>query len=1019
MKRKYDFKFILWSSILIMSSLGFAQQTSSIHGSVIDSNGEALPGVVITIESENMQGSRSATTTTNGEFLFRLLVPGEYTVTGTMPGMQTNKTTIRLGLGQTSKPYLTLQPEATSEELVVTATVNPVLDTTDVVANFDAKFVDNIASGRSIRSRALLAPGTTQSGVNGSVSISGAQTFENAYLLDGGNIAADNVRGSASFIVIPDAIQETSISSASVSAEFGQFTGGLVNSITKSGGNSFSGVLRSSMFNDDWVGTTPLEDQAGTVHVDEVVRTDSISLGGPIMKDRIWFHLSASRLRSAQPGQLIASVPLTDAEALDLGLPTGQTGPGVRNVQSSRDNDKINFKLTGKIAEGHELVMSYADETDNSTNNTSRGPLGVQGALTNNVPEEALSVNYRGIITPSFTVEALYTEKKTTFEGSGSSSDSDLRLTGTVLRDRNFGGRYGSEPLKSPTDEHRDNDSIMVKASYFLTTNNAGSHDLVFGVQDQTNNRMGNNNQSVSGWEVWDTYPIWDSPGQLEPTAVYSGGTANTLPAQFIWWPIVNESIGSDFNTKSAFINDRWSFNNNFSFNLGVRYDKNDASAEDGKPVSSSDHISPRVAVEYDLRGDGKHKFTMSYADYVARLNDAGQQASTAGSPSYAVWYYYGPTTTSLAEVFTWIEQNNGGAANATADPYQNNFWQTAPFTNINTSPDPANVITTVDPNLESPNSQEIRVGYSTRFNRGFFKADIIQRDYGDFYATHLFQENADPSIFGITPAGTDRRLLTNDSENYERTYNAVQIQANYRVTDSFNLVGNYTWSQKIGNFIGETEGQAAVSAGSTTFYPEYNSFAARNPRGYLDGDQRHIGRIFALYDLSTRFGDFNFSATERFESGAAYSAAFTVNFRNDPNAWGLPSTSELSYASPGTTTTYFVDGKRGQFNGEDMTQTDLGVNYSLKLWKIEFFAELNLYNIFDEDAIVYPNNGWVNTTVSSTGTPFNLNTETPVEGVHYTFNPGFGTPLEGNGVTGDNAYQQPFTYTLDLGVRF
>ncbi len=1014
----------IWAGLLAFlilgaGSLAFAQQTSSIHGSVVDGNGDALPGVVITIESPNMQGSRSATTTANGEFLFRLLIPGDYTVTGTMPGMQTNKTIVGLGLGQTSKPRLTLQPEATSEELVVTASVDPVLDTTDVVANFDAKFVDSIASGRNIRDRALLAPGTTQSGVNGSVSISGAQTFENSYLLDGGSVNFDNVRGSASFIVIPDAIQETSISSASVSAEFGQFTGGLVNSITKSGGNSFSGVLRSALRNDDWVGTTPLEDETNVARADQIVRTDSVTFGGPIMKDRIWFHLSASRLRSSQPGQLIAGVPLTDAEAMDLGLPTGQTAPGVRAVDSSRDNDKINFKLTGKIAEGHELVVSYADETDNSLNDTSRGPLGINAALTNNVPEEALSINYRGIITPAFTVELLYTEKKATFEGSGASIDSDLRLTNTVLRDRNFGGRFGSEVLASPTDENRDNDSIQLKASYFLTTNNMGSHDFVFGIQDQTDARMGNNHQSASGWEFWDVYPIWGSAGQLEPTAVYGGGGPNTLPTQLIWWPIVNESIGSDFNTKSAFVNDRWSFNNNFSFNLGLRYDENKATAEDGKPVSNSDALSPRVAMEYDLRGDGKHRFTASYAEYVARLNDAGQQASTAGSPSYAVWYYYGPTTTNLADVFAWIGENNGGNANSTVDPFANDFWQTAPFTNINTSPDPANVITTVDPGLASPNSEEIRIGYSTRFNKGFLKADIIQRDYGDFYATHLFQESADPSIFGVTPAGTDRRLLTNDSSNYERTYNAVQIQGNYKVSDNFNLVGNYTWSQSIGNFIGETEGQAAVSGSSTTFYPEYNAFAARNPRGYLDGDQRHIGRIFAIYDLSTRFGDFNFSATERFESGAAYSAAFTVNFRSDPAAWGMPLRSDLSYASPGTTTTYFVDGKRGQYNGEDMTQTDLGVNYSLKLWKIELFAELNLFNVFDEDAAVYPNNGWTNTTVRSTGTPFDVFNETPVEGVHYTFDPGFGTPLEGNGVTGNSAYQRPFTYTLDLGIRF
>ncbi len=1017
MKRKTSCRFVLLV-FMAMGSMAWAQQTASIQGLVSDTNGDSLPGVVIVIESENMQGSRSATTTSSGDFLFRLLNPGAYTITATMPGMQTAKMNVALGLGQTSRPKLTLAPEATSEELVVTASVDPVLDTTDVVANFNPKFVDNIATLRNIRDRTLLAPGTTQSGVNGAVSISGAQTFENAFLLDGGNIASDNVRGAASFIVIPDAIQETSVSTASVTAEFGQFTGGLVNSITKSGGNSFSGVFRSALQNDDWTGTTPLEEANQLKHADDIVRTDSISIGGPIMKDRIWFHISGSRFRSQQPGQLIAGVPLTDAEAADVGLPGGQTAPGVRQIASSRDNDKINLKLTGKIFDGHELVFSYADETDESLGSTRRGPLGINAALDTINPEEHLSINYRGILTPSLTLEALYTEKKTTFGGAGGDINADLRFTETVLRDRNGGGRYFAEPLKGPDDEHRDNESVMIKGSYFISTENAGSHDIVVGVQDQTNRREANNAQSASGWEMWDTLPVWNSPDDLEPTPVFGGGGPNTLPTQLIWWPIVNQSQGSDFNTQSAFINDRWTFNNHFSFNLGARYDKSNASAEDGKAVANSDKISPRLAVEYDIHGDGRHRITASYANYVARLNDAGQQASTAGSPSYAVWYYYGSTTTSIEDVYRWIGENNGGDANSTVDPYLNDFWQTAVATSINLSPDPANIVTTVDPNLTSPGAQETRIGYSTSFNRGFFKADLISREYGDFYATHLFREDQGPE-FGVTPSGTDRRVLTNDDTNYQRDYTAVQMQAQFRVADNFNLAGNWTWSQNIGNFIGETEGQAAVSASSVTFYPEYNNFDARSPVGYLDGDQRHVGRIFAMYDVSTRFGDFNFSATQRYESGAAYSAAFTVNFRNQEEAYGLPARGSLGYATNQNTTTYFVDGKRGQFNGEDMTQTDLGVNYSLKLWKVEFFTQINLFNLFDESAAVYPNNGWIDTTVNATGVPFNLYTETPQEGVHYNFGPGFGQPLEGDPIAQNSAFQSPFSFRIDFGLRF
>lgn len=101
------------------------------------------------------------------------------------------------------------------------------------------------------------------------------------------------------------------------------------------------------------------------------------------------------------------------------------------------------------------------------------------------------------------------------------------------------------------------------------------------------------------------------------------------------------------------------------------------------------------------------------------------------------------------------------------------------------------------------------------------------------------------------------------------------------------------------------------------------------------------------------------------------------------------------------------------------MTQTDLGVNYSLNIKKLEFFIELNLYNLFNEHAAPYANNGWYNTNVNSLGVPFNVYMETPQEGVHYEFDPGFGTPVEGDGIFLNSAYQRPRTVTVDVGLRF
>ena len=93
---------------------------------------------------------------------------------------------------------------------------------------------------------------------------------------------------------IEDAIQETKISTASISAEYGRFNGGVANTITKSGGNQFSGSVRTTFTNDDWRALTPFEKGlTEDPRVSRVVPTYEATLGGPFFKDRLWFFGAA------------------------------------------------------------------------------------------------------------------------------------------------------------------------------------------------------------------------------------------------------------------------------------------------------------------------------------------------------------------------------------------------------------------------------------------------------------------------------------------------------------------------------------------------------------------------------------------------------------------------------------------------------------------------------------------------------------------------------------------------------
>ena len=222
--------------------------TGSIEGRV-SLSGTTVPGVLVTIESPALQGKRSVVTGINGDFVFRQLPPGSYTVHYSLSGAKPQQHAFVLSLGDTSRQDANLDVASATTEVVVSGSSIAADEEKAAVhgATFRAADVSTLPVARTLAAIASNTPGlTSRSTPNaGQLSISGGFAFDNKFLVNGVDIG-DNLFGSATNqLVIEEAVQETQVMTSNISAEFGGFSGGVVNAITKSGGNTVSGSARA------------------------------------------------------------------------------------------------------------------------------------------------------------------------------------------------------------------------------------------------------------------------------------------------------------------------------------------------------------------------------------------------------------------------------------------------------------------------------------------------------------------------------------------------------------------------------------------------------------------------------------------------------------------------------------------------------------------------------------------------------------------------------------------------------
>ena len=952
-------------SLLIVTPCAAQQGTTAELIGRVTTAGRALAGVTVIIDSSSLQSARSTVTGANGGYRFTLLPPADYRLRFELQGFTTAEKRVRLSLAEAMRADIELKPAPLREEIVVESKNEHVAADASIGMNLPAQFLQRLPGPRDIRAATLLSPSASALGPRNGLVIAGAPSWDSLFLVDG--VAANEyLSGQPHDVILEDAIQEVAVLTGAISAEYGRFTGGVVSTLTKSGGNEFGGSLRDTVTNAAWTARTPAGERAALNHANHAAEG---TLGGFLLKDRLWFFAASRNAQSTVRKFTVLT---------NLAYPT-----------NSHD-ERWEGKFTGQITRSHALIVSYLDadlaET-NVLNMRSGTPLDL-GALipARSQPTRLLSATYNGTLTPDSVAEIQFSKKRYALLGNGGQSTD--RIAGTTI---GTSGRNSNAPVGCGVcgEDRRDSTAWSAKTSNYRDTR-WGNHALVIGGEGFRERRTNAGTRSASEFNIQtgltrvigaNSYPVF-GPGTM-----------------IIWTPHFAGDTGTNMNTTSAYVNDRWDVTSRWSFNLGLRYDRNHDQDSFGRLISRDRAFSPRLSATFDVRNDGRQQLFASYGVYAAKILEGGgvpQQVGTFGSYG---WKYGGPTINgpavpadqllsapeALRRLFAWFDMNGGVAdrqyLSSINDPVTTSIFHGS---------------------LESPSVTERSLGYAIQLGRGHIRADYIARDWHHFYASRVDKTTGQT----IDAAGdkVDVAWIINDDSETVRNYRAVQLQTSWPYRKG-SIGGAYTWSKLRGN----DDEEETIGIGAPRnfplrlWYPELLGYPQRRPVGYLQQDQRHRARLWMTYEA----GPLSASVLQWFASGRPYSAVANI----DPKIV-LPNS---GYALTQISTGPYYFSARGAFRTGNVYSTDVSLQYEIPIRGARAFIKGDALNVFNNAALVSPGTDVIDSS-NSPGSgllAFNPFTEVPIQGVHYRLSPLFGK------ATGPASYQTPRTFDVAVGARF
>jgi hypothetical protein len=858
---------LLVVSALVGAKLSAQTPTGKMFGTVTDEQGAALPGVTVEATSPKLVGKATAVTDENGVYRIFALTPGLYRVAFALPGFKAvTRDGIVVEMEKSVKLDVALQAGLIEEQVTVVGQ-SPLIDVKSTVKGMTMtkEVFDALPRGRDFDSLVNAIPGVQNETMLSGISVDGASGAENMFYIDGTDITNlyTGVRGQG---VAFDFVDEVQVKASGYQAEYGGSLGGVVNVITRQGGNAFHGdaiayysgsglngkerdTLRLNPYDETVAEYVNYQDLYGKDDIDRIEA--GFNLGGYILKDKLWFFTSLLPVYLRTTRHVVFDPSMTEGDYTRQDY--------YWNAQGKLTAQPFQFmRLGASLVTNLQHYKGDLPPRDGTGDPTAPWPdygfsypYWTAAAYADVTVSNNLLLSVRGGAFSMDTTDQLVQPSSPRYVHGGTGNSVFPDIPEEYIRPRGWSNMPQSAlaviEKKLAAKSYAGGD-----LSYYL--NLAGEHAWKFGAQWS---------RTTENWKSGFKYPEYPSINLAWNRSLVVLGQDYGRGTYGYYAVLGNEASGPyGFFFKvhsdrwSLYLQDSWTIKGRLTLNLGLRAENEyipvytaDPAFAGVKPINFGfgDKLAPRLGFVYDVTGDASLKVFGSYGLYydVMKLYTA---ANAFGGRTAGVAYY-------TMDSYEWDKIGVDG-------DYPGTLLLTANASYFDPS--------SVDPALKPMSQQEISLGLEKKLAEDLSATvRLVQKhlryaveDVGVVSGQEIFYYEANPGYGYSLPSSQGGKF----DDKYpavpraKREYWALNLSLDKRFSRSWFGGVSYTLSRLTGNYSGLASSDEYNKDGTgrnspnvernfDTWYLAYDKALAPID-GVLATDRPHVFKLYGAYTL-------------------------------------------------------------------------------------------------------------------------------------------------------------------------